>query len=73
MAYYLYNGRKFVMKKVSLIFAFVLIFALSIPQVAFANMAAPKEADIGSSITFEIYSILVTRLINIITHCDNDD
>ena len=41
------------MKKVSLIFAFVLIFALSIPQVAFANMAAPKEADIGSSITFE--------------------
>jgi hypothetical protein len=41
------------MKKVSLIFAFVLIFALSIPQVAFANMAAPNEADIGSSITFE--------------------
>ena len=41
------------MKKISLIFAFVLIFALSIPQVAYANMAAPKEADIGSSITFE--------------------
>ena len=34
------------MKKISLIFAFVLIFALSIPQVAYANMAAPKEADI---------------------------
>jgi hypothetical protein len=41
------------MKKISLIFAFVLVFALSIPQVAYANMAAPKEADIGSSITFE--------------------
>lgn len=41
------------MKKISLIFVFVLIFALSIPQVAYANMAAPKEADIGSSITFE--------------------
>ena len=41
------------MRKVSVIFAFVLIFALSIPQVAYANMAAPKEADIGSSITFE--------------------
>ena len=41
------------MKKISLIFAFVLVFALSIPQVAYANMAAPEEADIGSSITFE--------------------
>lgn len=41
------------MKKISLIFAFVLLFALSIPQVAYANMAAPKNADIGSSITFE--------------------
>ena len=41
------------MKKISLVFAFVLIIALSIPQVAYANMAAPKEADIGSSITFE--------------------
>ena len=41
------------MKKASLIFAFVLVFALSIPQVAYANMAAPREADIGSSITFE--------------------
>lgn len=41
------------MKKISLIFAFVLVFALSILQVAHANMAAPKEADIGSSITFE--------------------
>ena len=41
------------MKKISLIFAFVLVFALSIPQVAYANMAAPKNADIGSSITFE--------------------
>lgn len=41
------------MKKINLIFALVLVFALSIPQVAYANMAAPKEADIGSSITFE--------------------
>jgi hypothetical protein len=41
------------MKKASLIFAFVLVFALSIPQVAYANMAAPENADIGSSITFE--------------------
>ena len=41
------------MRKVSVIFAFVLIFALSTPQVAYANMAAPENADIGSSITFE--------------------
>jgi hypothetical protein len=41
------------MKKASLIFTFVLVFALSIPQVAYANMAAPENADIGSSITFE--------------------
>lgn len=44
---------RYVMKKISLIFAFVLVFALSIPQVAYANMVALKEADIGSSITFE--------------------
>jgi hypothetical protein len=44
---------KVCMKKINLIFAFVLFFALSFPQVAYANMAAPKEADIGSSITFE--------------------
>lgn len=41
------------MKKISLILAFVLVFALPISQVAYANMAAPEEADIGSSITFE--------------------
>ena len=41
------------MKKINLIFAFVLVFALSIPQVAYANMGAPENADIGSSITFE--------------------
>lgn len=41
------------MKKMSLMFAFVLVFALSIPRVAYANMAAPESADIGSSITFE--------------------
>lgn len=41
------------MKKVSIIFAFILLFAMSLPQVSYANMAAPKEADIGSSISFE--------------------
>ncbi|MEG1893087.1 MAG: hypothetical protein RR232_01085 [Clostridia bacterium] len=41
------------MRKISLIFALILVFAFSIPQVAYANMAAPQEADIGSSITFE--------------------
>lgn len=41
------------MKKVSLIIAFILIIALSFTQVVYANMAAPKKADIGSSITFE--------------------
>lgn len=41
------------MKKVSIIFVLALIFVLSVPPVSYANMAAPKEADIGSSITFE--------------------
>lgn len=41
------------MKKISLIFAFTLVLAFSLPQIAYANMAAPKESDIGSSITFE--------------------
>jgi hypothetical protein len=41
------------MKKVSLIFAFILIFTLFMTLVVYANMAAPNEADIGSSITFE--------------------
>jgi len=41
------------MKKISLFFMFVLVLALSFPQIAYANMAAPKESDIGSSITFE--------------------
>ncbi|WP_410495395.1 hypothetical protein QTL86_15850 [Cellulosilyticum sp. ST5] len=39
------------MKKVSLIF--VLVLVLSLPQIVYANMAAPKHSDIGSSITFE--------------------
>lgn len=39
------------MKKACLIVIF--IFVLSIPQIAYANMAAPEEADIGSSVTFE--------------------
>ncbi len=41
------------MKKVSLIFAFILIFTLFMTLVVYANMAAPNEADIGSAITFE--------------------
>ncbi len=39
------------MKKVSLIF--VLVIVLSLPQIVYANMAAPKHSDIGSSISFE--------------------
>lgn len=46
------------MKKVCVIFALVLILALSFPQVVYANMAAPKEADIGSAITFEKNDII---------------
>lgn len=46
------------MKKKSLIFSFVLVLALSIPQVIYANMAAPESADIGSSITFERNDII---------------
>lgn len=41
------------MKKIGFITAFVLVFTLSISQVAYANMAAPKDADVASSITFE--------------------
>jgi len=41
------------MKNVKVLFVFALVLALSIPQVAYANMAAPEESDIGSSITFE--------------------
>lgn len=39
------------MKKMCLVFA--LFVALFIPKAVYANMAAPKDADIGSSITFE--------------------
>lgn len=42
-----------IIKKIGFIFAFVLVFLLSIPQAVYANMAAPAEADVGSSITFE--------------------
>lgn len=41
------------MKKSSSIFVFVLVVAMSIFQIAYANMAAPKKEDVGSSITFE--------------------
>lgn len=39
------------MKKMCLVFA--LFISLFIPKAVYANMAAPKDADIGSSITFE--------------------
>ena len=41
------------MKKISLIFVFVLVLELSFSQVTYANMAKPRASDIGSSITFE--------------------
>lgn len=41
------------MKKSSSIFVFVLVVVMSIFQIAYANMAAPKNEDVGSSITFE--------------------
>ncbi|MEG1103553.1 MAG: hypothetical protein RSD78_01795 [Oscillospiraceae bacterium] len=41
------------MKKICLILALAFALALPMSQVAYANMAAPKDADIGSSITFE--------------------
>lgn len=39
------------MKRICMLLLFLLVF--SIPQNVYANMAAPKEADVGSSITFE--------------------
>lgn len=42
-----------IMKRFSLTLAFVLVFAMVMTQIAYANMDAPKNADIGSSITFE--------------------
>ncbi|MEG0216567.1 MAG: hypothetical protein RR685_10605, partial [Hungatella sp.] len=53
------------MKKFRFSLMLVLVFAFSMPQVAYANMAAPKEADVGSSITFEqndTISVLSERL-----------
>lgn len=41
------------MKKLSLTLAFVLLLLLIITQIAYGNMAAPRKADIGSSITFD--------------------
>ena len=41
------------MKKISLIIAFVFALSISSTYVVCANMAAPKEADVGSTITFE--------------------
>jgi hypothetical protein len=51
--YSFFSVRSYVMKKISFIFTFVLVFALSFSKDVYANMAAPKKADIGSSITFE--------------------
>lgn len=47
------SAKEVFMKKISLIFTFILFFTLSTIQVLDANMAAPQKADIGSSITFE--------------------
>lgn len=41
------------MKKNNIVFIIILLFVLLIPSIGLANMAAPKEADVGSSITFE--------------------
>ena len=41
------------MRKKSLIFVVLLAFVCMVPQRAFANMAAPEDADVGSAITFE--------------------
>lgn len=41
------------MKRIRFLLTFLVVSAMSLPQVALANMAAPIEADIGSSITFE--------------------
>ncbi len=41
------------MKGKKLLLVLALVMLLSAPQVASANMAAPKQADVGSSITFE--------------------
>ena len=41
------------MKKLILFFTISIIFALTCSSVVYANMAAPKNSDIGSAITFE--------------------
>lgn len=41
------------MRKKSLIFVVLLALIWMVPQRAFANMAAPEDADVGSAITFE--------------------
>lgn len=41
------------MRKKSFVFVVLLALACMVPQRAFANMAAPEDADVGSAITFE--------------------
>ena len=41
------------MRKKSLIVVVLLALVWMVPQRAFANMAAPENADVGSAITFE--------------------
>ena len=57
------------MKKVSIIFAIVLVIALSTP-VVYANMAAPAESDIASAITFEKNDTIsvLSEVLNITVH-----
>lgn len=41
------------MKKIGLFFAFAFVLVWGCPRIAYANMAAPKQSDVGSSISFE--------------------
>ncbi len=56
------------MKKLRLFLVFLLMFL--IPQTVHANMAAPKDADIGSSITFEQNDFLsvLSEVLDITVH-----
>ncbi len=40
-------------KKISVVFVLLLVVGLFYPSLAFANMSAPLDSDLGSSITFE--------------------
>ena len=56
------------MKKIGLFLAFLLIFL--IPQSVYANMAAPEDSDVGSSITFDKNDALsvISEVLDITVH-----